>query len=192
VFDWLFEGHRHPAVYIALAAAAVLFVVLWYRTRKRRWLIGAAVAAALAGLYCLLDYAVETDREQIERKIHAMAAGFKAPAHLDAAFDNVSDHFHSSYVTDKKELRDLAQQHVQTSGITDVQILEIHCGEISREKNTAAVEFRAKVIGNFGGGLEAVPVHCDATFDYDPALGWRMRGLGVKGEGPIQSVDFPP
>ena len=191
MFDWLFEAHRHPAVYIVLAAAAVLFLVLWYRTRKRRWLIGAAVAAALAGLYCLLDYAVETDREQIERKVHAMAAGFKAPANLDAVFDNVSDHFHSSYAADKQALRDLAQQHVQTSGITDVQILEIHCGEISRDKNTAVVEFRAKVIGNFGS-LEAVSVHCDATFDYDPALGWRMRGLGVKGEGPIQDVYFAP
>jgi hypothetical protein len=192
MFDWLFEAHRHLEIYALLGAAAVLFVVLWVRTRKRRWLALAGACVALAGLYCLLYSLVETDREQIERKVHAMAAGFKAPAHIDAVFDNVSDQFHSSYAADKKALRDLAQQNIQTSAITDVQILEIHCGEISRDQNTAVVEFRAKVIGNFEGGLEAVPVHCTAKFDYDPEHGWRMSGLGVKGEGPIQNYELAP
>ncbi|HVS37054.1 MAG TPA: hypothetical protein VMS17_15950 [Gemmataceae bacterium] len=191
MFDWLFEGHRHPAVYILLAAAAVLFVVVAVRRRRRRWLIGTAVAAALAGLYCLLDYAVETDSEQIERKVNAMAAGFKAPANLDAVFDNVSDQFRNS-AGDKKWLRDLAQQQLQNSGITDVKIIEFRTGEISREKNLATAEFRAKVAGNFGGGLEAVTVHCDANFDYDALHGWRMSGLGVKAEYPIQNVELPP
>jgi len=192
MFDWLFEGHRHPAIYIALAAAAALCVVVWRRTRKRRWLIAAAVPVALAGLYWLLDITVETDREQIERKVDAMADGFKAPARLDAVFDNVSDKFHSSYADNKAALRDLAQQHIQSSGITEVRILDFHCPEASRAKGTAAAEFRAKVVGNFGGGLEAVTVHCDATFDYDATHGWRMSGLGVQGEGPIQSVRFEP
>ena len=192
MFDWLFEGHRHPAIYICLAAAAVLFLVIWYRTRKRRWLIAAAVPAALAGLYWLLDVAVETDREQIERKIHALADGFQAPANLDAVFDNVSDNFHSSYASDKAKLRELAQQHVRDSGITEVRILEFHCPEAWRGNGSAKAEFRAKVVGNFGGGLEAVTVHCDATFDYDAAHGWRMSDLGVNGEGPIQSVHMEP
>jgi hypothetical protein len=192
MLDWLFEGHRHLAVYVILAAAGVLFVVVAVRTRKRRWLAGAGAAATLAGLYLLLDVAAETDSEQIERKVDAMAAGFRAPANLDAVFDNVSDHFHSSYAADKQALREMARQNIQSSGITDVRILEFHSGEISREKNTATAEFRAKVVGNFGGGLQAVTVHCGAMFDYDAAHGWRLRGLGVKAEYPIQNVDFPP
>ena len=186
MFDWLFEAHRHPAVYLFLAAVAVLFVVVSVRTRKRRWLVGTAVAAGLAGLYCILDFAVETDSEQIERKVNAMAAGFTAPTNLDAAFDSVSDQFHSSYASSKQDLRAMAQEKMENAHITGVKILEFHSGEISREKNTAKAEFRAKVVGNFGGGLEAVTVHCDATFDYDAVHGWRMRGLGVKAEYPIQ------
>ncbi len=193
MFDCLFEGHRHPAVHLLLAAAAVLCLVVWMRTRRRRWVAVAAIPVALAGLYYLLDIAVETDSEQIERKVDAMAAGFKAPANLDAVFDNVSDHFHSSYADDKPALRALARQYIQTSGITEVKIIEFHSGEISREKNTAAAVFRAKVIGSSPNGVEAVTVHCDATFDYDAAHGWRMRGLGVQGEGPIQNfVQMPP
>ena len=75
MFDWLFEGHL--SVYFLLTAIAVLFVVLGVRTRNRRWYAAAAGAVALAGLYCLLDFAVETDREQIQRKVNAMAAGFR-------------------------------------------------------------------------------------------------------------------
>jgi hypothetical protein len=192
MFDWLFEAHRHPAVYICLAAAAVLFLVVWFRTRKRRWLIAAVVPVALAGLYWLLDVAVETDSEQIERKVYAMADGFKAPAHLDAVFDNVSDKFHTSYAQTKADLRDLAQQHIRDSGITEVRILEFHCPEASRANGAARADFRAKVVGNFGGGPDAVTVHCEAAFDYDAAHGWRMSALTVHGEGPIQIYQLGP
>jgi hypothetical protein len=190
MFDWLFEGHL--SVYLLLAAAAVLFVVLWVRTRKRRWLVAAAIAVALASLYCLLDFAVETDREQVGRKLRAMADGFKAPAKFDAVFNNVSDHFRSpeADMADKAALRSKAQSYVQQYGITEVRISDLHWGEISREKNRAVADFRAKVIGNFGSSLEAVTVHCDAIFDYDAGHGWRMRALGVQGEGPIQSFQI--
>ena len=65
-------------------------------------------------------------------------------------------------------------------------------GEISREKKMALVGFRAKVVGSYPNGLEAVTVHCDATFDYDPTHGWRMRTLGVQGEPPIQFYQISP
>ena len=188
MFDWLFEGYR--SIYFLLGAAAVLFVVVWLRTRKRRWLIGAGVAVALAGLYWLLDIAIETDREQIQRKTTAMAAAFRAPVDLDAVFENVSDQFHTSYADSKKDLLDLARQHMQAHHITEVRISDVRVGEISRERNTAVAEFRAKVVGSFGA-LEAVTVSCTATFDHDPAHGWRMRDLDVRGEPPIQDFQLP-
>ena len=188
MFDWLFEGYR--SVYFLLGAAAILFVVLWVRTRKRRWLAGAVVAVALAGLYCLLDFAVETDREQIQRKVTAMAAGFNAPVNLDAVFENVSDQFHTSYADSKTSLLDQARQHIQTYHITEVRISDVKVGEISRERNTAVAEFRAKVVGSFGA-LEAVTVVCTASFDRDPTHGWRMHDLEVQGEPPIQDFRFP-
>ena len=177
MFDWLFEAHRHPAVYVFLAALAVLFVVVWTRTKKKRWLAAAAVPAALAGVYYLLNVAVETDSEQIERKIQEMAAGFKAPARLDAVFDDISDDFQgpNDPALNKSALRDLVQRDIQSYGITEVKISDFHSGEISRAKDSAAADFRAKIILSAPGAPDAVPVHCDAAFDHDAAHGWRMR-----------------
>ena len=182
MFDWLFEGHL--SVYVLLASAAALCVVVWVRTRKRRWIALAALFVALAGLYCVLDHAVETDREQIGRKVRVMAAAIKAPADLDAAFQNVSDRFQCPFADSKTALREKAARQIQTWHITEVRISDLRVGEISREKSAAVADFRAKVIGSFGE-LEAVTVHCTATFDYDAAHGWRMRGLDVKGEPPL-------
>ena len=134
VFDWLFEGHL--SVYVLLAAAAILCVVVWVRTRKRRWLALAAIFVALAGLYCLLDLAVETDREQIARKVNAMAAGLKAPADLDAAFQNVSDRFQCPFADGKTALREKAPQQIQTWHITEVRISDLRGGRgFAREEH---------------------------------------------------------
>ncbi len=187
MFDWLFEGHL--SVYILLAVAAALSVIVWARTRKRRWLGVAALFVALAGLYCVLDHAVETDREQVRRKVLAMAAALKAPADLDAAFQYVSDRFRCPFADGKAALREKAGQQIQIWRITEVRISDVRVGEVSREKNAAVADFRAKVVGSFGE-LEAVTVHCTATFDYDAAHGWRMRGLEVKGEPPLPA-DLP-
>ena len=188
MFDWLFEGHL--SVYVLLAAATVLLIVVGARTRNRRWFASAAGVVALAGLYCLLDFAVETDREQIQRKVKAMAAGLKAPANLDAVLENVSDSFHCPFADSKTALREKAREQIKTWNITEVRISDLRCGEISRERKTAVAEFRAKVIGEFGT-LEAAPVFCKATFDYQPPHGWRMRELEVRGEGPLQGIPVP-
>lgn len=188
MFDWLFEGHL--SVYALLTAAAALFAVLGTRARDRRWFAAAAGVVALAVLYCLLDSAVETDREQIQRKVKAMAAGLKAPANLDAVLENVSDQFHCPFAESKSALRDKARDAIQTYKITEVRISDLHCGDISRERSTAVAEFRAKVIGTFGS-LEAAPVICKAKFDYEPQPGWRLRELEVHGEGPLQGIEMP-
>ena len=133
MFDWLFEGHL--SVYLLLAAAVVLGAVVSAQTRDRRWLAAAVVFAALAGLYCLLDFAVETDREQIQRKVYAMAAGLKAPANLDAVFQNVADDIHSTFGDGKATLREQARQQIQTWNITEVRIADLKVGEICAEEH---------------------------------------------------------
>ena len=190
MFDWLFEGHRHPAVYLLLAAAAVLCLVVSVRTRR---VAVAAVPAALAGLYYLLDIAVETDSEQIDAQGGCDGRRLQGAGQPRRRFRQRLRPFPQLLRRRQAVLPRPARQNIQTSGITEVKIIEFHSGEISREKNTAAAVFRAKVVGSLPNGVEAVTVHCDATFDYDPAHGWRMRGLGVQGEGPIQNfVQMPP
>lgn len=71
--DWLFEGRL--TVYLSLALVAAVLVAMWSRDRKRLWLGLIVGVVSLALLYLLLDRAVETDREQIARKLYEMASG---------------------------------------------------------------------------------------------------------------------
>ena len=73
MFDWLFEGR--PSVYLLFGAAAFAYLALWYRNqKKKRRLRAAAVCVVLACFYAGLDWAVETDREQVRHRVEEMAA----------------------------------------------------------------------------------------------------------------------
>jgi hypothetical protein len=170
VFDWLFEGL--PSVYVALGGVAVLLLVIWWQQRKRWCLIGVAVAAALIGLYALLDYAVETDREQIVRKIKEMAAGVNAHK-LDATFVHISDQFRSRGGKTKQELRREAQGYLDRKTVESVDVWDILLEERpSREKGEVPVRFSAKV----HGGQEFF-TDCEAIFDFHPEHGWRLKSF---------------
>ena len=75
-----------------------------------------------------------------------MAAGLKAPADLDAAFQNVSDRFQCPFADGKTALRDKAGQQIQILHITEVRISDLRVGGGFAEKNRAVADFRAKVV----------------------------------------------
>ena len=76
VFDWLFEGR--VGVYVLLAAVAAALFYFGLQLRRRALFVAGGIAAALILVYFLLDRFVETDREQVQRKLIAMAEGVKA------------------------------------------------------------------------------------------------------------------
>lgn len=168
MFDWLFEGR--PSVYIALGGAAILLLVVWWQQRKRWCLIGVAVAVASIGLYALLDYTVETDREQITRKIKEMAAGVSAHK-LDATFVHISDRFRSPGGKGKQELRSAAESYLNSKTVESVDVWDILLEERpAREKGEARVRFSAKV-----HGVQEFFTDCEAIFDFHPEHGWRLK-----------------
>src|SRR5262249_20430351 len=126
MFDWLFEG-RTP-LYVVLATLAAFLLVVWWQTRKRWWLLGVTVAAGLIGLYALLDQMVETDREQIVRKFHEMAAAVNA-RDLDALFVNISDQFRSPNGRTKGDLRDFITNYLRPQIVEKVKVWDIVCVE---------------------------------------------------------------
>ena len=71
MFDWLFEGWLE--IYILLAVLAFARILAVWPFRRKVWLITLFSVIALIGVYWLLDRLVETDREQIERKLTALA-----------------------------------------------------------------------------------------------------------------------
>jgi hypothetical protein len=170
LFDWLFEGR--PSVYIALVGVAVILLILWWQRRKRWCLIAVAIVAALAGLYALLDVNVETDREQIVRKINAMIAAVNAH-NLDAAFTHISDQFRSERGKSKADLRAMAEMYLNQRIVETVKAWDITMPERpSREHPPARVFFSVKA-----SGVQEFLADCDATFDFDAQHGWRLRSF---------------
>src|SRR5689334_18151516 len=112
---WLFEGN--PTLYFVFAAAGLLFLAAWWRTRKRRYAVGAAVAFGLvAGVY-LLDQNVESDREQLVRHMEDIAAGVRA-RDFDRVFKNVSDTFRRGS-RDKRQFREYAETQSHARNVTE-------------------------------------------------------------------------
>lgn len=168
MFDWLFEGR--PSVYAILAALVVFLLLAWWQMRKRWLLYGVLVTAALVGLYALLDRAVETDREQIVRKLQEMVAAVNAH-NLDAAFVHISDQFRSQGGKNKSELRAIAQTNLDQRQVESVQVWDILIeGRPSREQGEVHVFFSAKT----HNGREFL-TDCDAIFDFHADRGWQLR-----------------
>lgn len=170
MFDWLFEGRT--TVYVVLIALVAFLLVAWWQTRKRWLLLSVAVAAGLIGLYALLDRLVETDREQIVRKVHEMAAAVNA-RDLDALFANISDQFRSPRGKTKEELRNAVKGYVDSRIVENVKVWDIVCVEApSRDGPPVRVFFRAK-----SEGMRDLLADCEAVFDFDPEQGWRLRSI---------------
>ncbi|MGH7172082.1 MAG: hypothetical protein ACRELG_17550, partial [Gemmataceae bacterium] len=156
MFDWLFEGRT--SVYVVLAALTVFLLLVWWQTRKRWCLVAVVVAVAMIGLYAQLNKTVETDREQIVRKVQEMAAAMNA-RDLDRLFENISDNFRSPEGRDKQQLRDTIANYLQTGMVRNVRVWDIVCEDTpSREHPPARVSFSAKA----DSGRELL-ADCEAT-----------------------------
>jgi hypothetical protein len=168
---WLVEGDA--TLLFVLASVGVICVALWWRTRRRAYAVVAGVAAvAVLGL-SLLDRFVESDREQMTRKVQEVA---DALSHRDLkrAFEHVSAQFERSG-RDKKGFYDLAQLHVQRGHVSNVQVWDFTVTEVSPEKGRGVVEFFFKVRGNFPGGETMPGAFARVVFTLDPDKQWRVK-----------------
>jgi hypothetical protein len=185
VFDWLFEGR--VAVYVALAAAGFVLLLAWWNTRRRFWLISFAVVLLLAGTYFLLDRLVETDREQIGRKLQEMAAAVQArnPAAIMA---HVSDDFQVRG-HDRATFQGFVERALRERWVDQVVVwdfffpddfrgpAEVRRGGEVRPRQVARMSFRAKPIGGRVGENAGFP--CEARFVRDPDGQWRLLDFEV-------------
>jgi hypothetical protein len=201
VFDWLFEGR--PAVYVVLVATAWVLFGAWWQTRKRYWLYGMVAFLALAGLYFLLDRLVETDREQIVRKVNEMAAGVRE-RNVDRIFAHVSEQFRLSG-SDRAAFRQLAERAIRNGQVTEVKAWDFlfpddfrgterrTVGGTQQEVQVVRVQFRVKPEGP---ALNTAGFLCRATFIRDPdgqlrLLDFQLFNPLVDQNQPIQIPQLP-
>jgi hypothetical protein len=179
VFDWLFEGHL--SVYVLLAVAAGVALFYWRRNRKRPPLIIALCFLGLIALYFILDKAIETDGEQIARKIREMAAAVER-RDLDALFAHVADDFRSPRGKTKAMLRQYTQDKLAQFRVREVVVWDLHVRAIDRAAGRAQVVLRFKPKGDEIPPLEFL---CEAEFALDAQHGWRLQTCRFGGPGGI-------
>jgi hypothetical protein len=170
---WLVEGNL--TLYFLLACAEVILLALWWRTRKRKYAVGAGVVALLIVGVFVLDRAVESDREQMVRKTYEVTEAVTA-GHIDRAFERVSDSFQYGSVN-KDSFRQFAMTTRQSGRVTSVTVWDVTPVEVSREARRGVVEFPFKVRGSFG---ETPPNYfARVTFTLDPDGQWRVKTFDI-------------
>src|SRR4051812_46335796 len=144
--SWLVEGE--PVVYAVLGIVFVGFLLAWWRTRKRKLAVAAGMAGALFLGYYLLDRFVESDGEQMVRKVKEMANAISAHD-LDAAFRNVSESFDRP-PRNKASFRKFCDDILRVGNVTEVRVWDSSPVDVSRPQRTGTVEFHFKVRGRWG------------------------------------------
>jgi hypothetical protein len=199
VFDWLFEGQR--VVYVVLAALAVLCLFAWQQDSRRGWLLQAFVGlVVLAGLYYALDVMVETDREQIARRVSRMAAGVGQRS-ADAVFEHVSERFQHGTMN-RDGFRTFVGRAIDAGLVDGVEVWGFSFPDDFRKREAidrgpspgtvdmARVSFKAKPRGGMAG--DSVGFYdCEARFIRDPDGKWRLFDFEVFYPSTTSPVHIP-
>src|SRR5262245_57228052 len=125
MFDWLYEGHA--TVYVLLIGLAVVSMGLWWRDRKRRWLLLSGCFLLLAGAYYGLSVVKDTARKQVPRRIDAMGRAVKA-GDVDGIFRHISEKFRIGG-QDRARFRRAVEKVIQDRMVDDVKVWDFELPE---------------------------------------------------------------
>jgi hypothetical protein len=179
----------HPAI-LLLAALVVVLLVVWLRTRERRFAVLLGVAGVLLALFALWKtFGPESDAAQVKRKLHALAAGVRAKQ-IDQVAQHVSDQF-SYQGLDKRAMTQHVGRFIQNEELTDIEIWKEEPVQFKSGPNgrVATIEFKAKPKS------KDLPTelyfHVIATFVLDGDGQWRLQGFELFRQPGNQSVRIP-
>jgi hypothetical protein len=167
--DWLIEGD--VTVLTLLVLACVVLAALWWQSRKQVFGIAAIVIGLLALTMFLVDHLVESDREQIQRKVGEIAAAI-SNQNLDAAFAHVSSDFRRGG-TDKAGFRKYADGRLRSGFVTDVSVWDMQVPQLDRAARQAMAETSFRVHGSFGATPPGAFARIGFVLDSDGQ--WRVR-----------------
>jgi hypothetical protein len=183
--NWLADPPFSLYVLLLVAAIIPLFAAFFLRTpaqkrnqKQKKPSTKSILAAISATAFLLLlalkacDKFVESDREQIERKLKEMSEGVR-DGNLDRVFVHVSESFrYGSW--NKAQLREEGQRARQSQLLTEIPIWALSVHEIGKDDATATADFGVKAKGQ---GIAENQLNCRARFVRDPDGEWRLQGF---------------
>jgi hypothetical protein len=182
MFNWLFEGSI--AIYLLLGLIAAVLAYEGFRDRNHRLLYAAGVVCIVMVLYFILDMLVETEQEQIKRKLAEIANGLNKPD-TTAVSQHLSQQFKFRSF-DRNAMRRRADEAIRQHSIRNVRIWDVEIKDMDHEKRTAKVTFSVKAESSFGNGPFLL---CRSVWVLDPDGQWRMKTFDLY--NPIVNTDSP-
>lgn len=173
--EWLFEGQW--TVYAVLAVALIVLIVIWKRTPRTAYLFSCLAVVALIGLYWLLDFTAETDRERVTHAVQEMSAGVQS-GDIDRIFENVSETF-NRHGQSKASFRQVCTNVINSKIVDRVAVYQWEFAPDYKSKespsdereNIAKVSFMAKPEGRQGQNFYLI----EAVMHRDSDGKWRMQ-----------------
>jgi hypothetical protein len=165
--------------YFLLGAAAVVCTFRYIVTRQGKYLWGLPAAALLAAGFWLIDYLVETDREQVERKTQELAHAAEI-GDLTRLMDLFSADFSSGAFPSREVLLAEARKYVPPMQSRSIEFWNPDI-RFSSNKLTITCRCNAKAAGRFGPWTQNPP-HLgvlELTFRKDSDGQWRIRQFRV-------------
>ncbi len=177
---WLVDNPG--ALYLALAIAAVAFLVA-FRLRGRALHLGLALGClALIGLFWLLSQWIMTDRKQITSNVRSMAAAV-VNADREQLFRYVAPDFQFQTMN-RDDLYRVVENGVKQHQVKDVYVSQIEVEELSRPERRAKVNFLARV--DSADGQRLFLLKTDFTLDGDV---WKIKTMKLY--NPLVNQDQP-
>lgn len=185
--NWLAEPPR--SIYILLLIASILPLLAVFflpapkgnRASKPKQPSTKSILLAISALALLLlaalrvcDLAVESDREQIERKLHEMSDGVREH-NLNKTFEHVSESFRYG-TSGKSTLRQIGEQAQQAGRVDEIPIWDIRIDAIGKGDAKAKAEFRVKIKGS---ALAENQFLVRSYFVRDSDGQWRLQSFEV-------------
>jgi hypothetical protein len=182
MFAWLVD-HAGLA-YLLLGSAALMLGSAWWLNRRRPYLIGLAVVAALLLFLFLLTRFLVTDRQQIERGLQEMAQGVldEKPKQV---FRHLSKQFSFSRV-DRTTFEPRAEKTIRQRQIQDLYLWKFEFEELDRAARKARVAFNVRVTSAWTEGTQVFLVRADFVLEDGQ---WRMRTFQLY--NPVVNTDQP-
>jgi uncharacterized membrane protein YeiB len=165
--------------YVILTGLGLIFVTAFFVTKRVVYLWAVPILLAIAGLFFLLDYLVETDREQVERKTAELARDATEGnlAHMETLFSN---RFYYSGLGGKAAIMAQARRYVPAGQQRAVEVWGMET-KVSSSKKTMIVQCNGKAAGHFS------TIHIDPpflgllelTYVKDEDGQWRISGIRI-------------